>query len=281
MTITDAIEKIKSELGNLYSIEERDQIIALIFEELCGFNRIDLRMKKDENLSPEIIDKFSTILKRLITNEPIQYTLGFSWFAGMKLKVNQDVLIPRQETEELVDWIVKENKKKEPFIIDFCTGSGCIALALKKNISSAELIAIDISQKAIQVATENATSNGLIVSFHLADILNSDFNYLEADIIVSNPPYVKLSEAKEMKPNVLKFEPHQALFVPDNDPLIFYKRIAFLAKKSLNSAGKLYLEINENLSGETAEILELQGFHDIRIRKDLNNKFRMISSTKP
>ena len=281
MTVTDAIEKLKTGLGNLYTLEERDQIIALIFEELCGFSRIDLRMMKDENLSQETIENLSAILKRLIADEPIQYILGFLWFAGMKLKVNQDVLIPRQETEELVDWIVKENKKKEPFIIDFCTGSGCIALALKKNISSAELIAIDISQKAIQVATENATSNGLIVSFHLADILNSDFNYLEADIIVSNPPYVKLSEAKEMKPNVLKFEPHQALFVPDNDPLIFYKRIAFLAKKSLKSAGKLYLEINENLSGETAEILELQGFHDIRIRKDLNNKFRMISSTKP
>lgn len=281
MTVTDAIEKLKTGLGSLYSLEERDQIIALIFEELCGFSKIDLRMKKDENLSQELIDKLSTILKRLITNEPIQYILGFSWFAGMKLKVNSNVLIPRQETEELVDWIVKENKKKEPFIIDFCTGSGCIALALKKNISKAELIAIDISQKAIQVATENALANGLNVSFLLSDILNSEFNYKKVDIIVSNPPYVKVSEAKEMKPNVLKFEPHQALFVSDNDPLLFYKRIAFLAKKSLKSSGKLYLEINENLSGETAEILELQGFHDIRIRKDLNNKFRMICATMP
>ena len=161
MILSNSIAKFKSDLGELYSIEERDQIIALIFEELLGFNKIDLRFNGDQNLSPLIIEQLSIFSERLLMNEPIQYILGFSWFAGMKLKVSSDVLIPRQETEELVDWVMKENKSDNPSIIDLCTGSGCIALALKKNIPGANLLAIDISGKAIDLAKENSTTMDL------------------------------------------------------------------------------------------------------------------------
>lgn len=281
MTVIASIEKFKKELGVLYSIEERDQIIATIFEALTGLSKIDLRMKGDLALSKEILNQFEEITKRLIKNEPVQYILGFSWFAGMKLKVTPDVLIPRQETEELVDWIVKENKKQNPLILDLCTGSGCIALGLKKSIINSQVIAIDISEKALLVASENALTNLLEIEFLQSDILKTDLIHNDIDIIVSNPPYVKASEVIEMKSNVIDYEPHLALFVSDDDPLIFYKRLAVLAKKSLKKSGKIYLEINEKLSNETAELLELQGFHEIRVRKDLNDRFRMISATNP
>jgi len=281
MTVIASIEKFKKELGVLYSIEERDQIIATIFEALTGLSKIDLRMKGDLDLSKEILNQFEEITKRLIKNEPVQYILGFSWFAGMKLKVTPDVLIPRQETEELVDWIVKENKKQNPLILDLCTGSGCIALGLKKSIINSQVIAIDISEKALLVASENALTNLLEIEFLQSDILKTDLIHNDIDIIVSNPPYVKASEVIEMKSNVIDYEPHLALFVSDDDPLIFYKRLAILAKNSLKKSGKIYLEINEKLSKETAELLELQGFHEIRVRKDLNDRFRMISATNP
>lgn len=281
MTVIASIEKFKKELGVLYSIEERDQIIATIFEALTGLSKIDLRMKGDLALSKEILNQFEEITKRLIKNEPVQYILGFSWFAGMKLKVTPDVLIPRQETEELVDWIVKENKKQNPLILDLCTGSGCIALGLKKSIINSQVIAIDISEKALLVASENALTNLLEIEFLQSDILKTDLIHNDIDIIVSNPPYVKASEVIEMKSNVIDYEPHLALFVSDDDPLIFYKRLAILAKKSLKKSGKIYLEINEKLSNETAELLELQGFHEIRVKKDLNDRFRMISATNP
>ncbi len=281
MTVIASIEKFKKELGVLYSIEERDQIIATIFEALTGLSKIDLRMKGDLDLSKEILNQFEEITKRLIKNEPVQYILGFSWFAGMKLKVTPDVLIPRQETEELVDWIVKENKKQNPLILDLCTGSGCIALGLKKSIINSQVIAIDISEKALLVASENALTNLLEIEFLQSDILKTDLIHNDIDIIVSNPPYVKASEVIEMKSNVIDYEPHLALFVSDDDPLIFYKRLAVLAKKSLKKSGKIYLEINEKLSNETAELLELQGFHEIRVKKDLNDRFRMISATNP
>lgn len=281
MTVIASIEKFKKELGVLYSIEERDQIITTIFEALTGLSKIDLRMKGDLALSKEILNQFEEITKRLIKNEPVQYILGFSWFAGMKLKVTPDVLIPRQETEELVDWIVKENKKQNPLILDLCTGSGCIALGLKKSIINSQVIAIDISEKALLVASENALTNLLEIEFLQSDILKTDLIHNDIDIIVSNPPYVKASEVIEMKSNVIDYEPHLALFVSDDDPLIFYKRLAVLAKKSLKKSGKIYLEINEKLSNETAELLELQGFHEIRVRKDLNDRFRMISATNP
>ncbi len=281
MIVIAAIEKFKNELGDLYSIEERGQIIANVFESLIGFNKIDLRMKGDFILSDEVVNQLGSITKRLLKNEPIQYILGYTWFAGMKLKVSTDVLIPRQETEELVDWIIKENKLQAPLIFDLCTGSGCIALGLKKNIINSQVLAIDISEKALRVASENAISNRLDIDFILSDLLNTDLDQAEIDIIVSNPPYVRTSEAENMKLNVLDYEPHLALFVSDNDPLIFYKRLAILAKKSLKKSGKIYLEINENLSAETAEILELQGFHEIMVRKDLNDRYRMISASKP
>lgn len=280
MKISSFIPFFKTKLHDLYSENEKDQILFLIFEELLNYKRIDLTLKREEELPVEIYDKLISINQRLIAGEPIQYILGYSWFAGLKLKVNPAVLIPRQETEELVDWIVKENVSVSPTIIDICSGSGCIGLALKKQIPHASITGIDISSSANSVAKENAQLQNLDVTFLEQDILNNKLSFSDVDVIVSNPPYVQKSEAHFMKANVLDHEPHLALFVPEDEPLLFYQRVAMVAKQSLKKGGKLYLEINENLSKETAEILEQQGFHDISIRKDLNNKFRMIRSIK-
>ncbi len=280
MTISDFIQDFKSQLHNQYSEGEIDQFINLIFEDLLNYSRLDISLKKSEELSLEIIAKLNDFVAKLKSNQPIQYILGYSWFAGMKLKVSPAVLIPRQETEELVDWIVKENTIQSPNVIDICSGSGCIGLALKKLIPTSIVKGIDISPAAIKLSRENSESLQLKVDFIELDILSDVPLLSEVDIIVSNPPYVRNSEAELMKANVLEHEPHLALFVSDTDPLIFYKRLAKIAKKSLKSGGKIYLEINENLSKETAEILELQGFHDISIRKDLNDRFRMIRAIK-
>lgn len=280
MAISDFIQDFKSQLHNQYSEGEIDQFINLIFEDLFNYSRLDISLKKTEELSTEIISKLNDFIVKLKSNLPIQYILGYSWFAGMKLKVSSAVLIPRQETEELVDWIVKENTLQSPNIIDICSGSGCIGLALKKLLPFSNVKGIDVSSSAIKLSRENSESLQLKVDFIELDILCGRPIFSDVDIIVSNPPYVRNSEAELMKANVLEHEPHLALFVSDTDPLIFYKRLAKIAKKSLKSGGKIYLEINENLSKETAEILELQGFHDISIRKDLNDRFRMIRAIK-
>ena len=280
MDISTFISQFKSSLANQYSDGELDQLSIHIFEDVMGYRRIDLALKKDEVLPDSILERLNTITAELKSNKPIQYILGYAWFAGIKFKVSPAVLIPRQETEELVNWVVKENTIGSPKLIDVCSGSGCIGIAIKKMIPASTVFGIDISTAAVELSKENSETLQLKVDFLEADILTKEIPFTDVDIIVSNPPYVKSSEAALMNANVLDYEPHLALFVSDQDPLLFYKRLAEIGKKSLKIGGKLYLEINENLSKETAEILELQGFHDISIRKDLNDRFRMIRAIR-
>lgn len=209
---------------------------------------------------------------------PIQQILGKADFYGLKFYVNEHVLIPRPETEELVDLIIKENKDFNPAILDIGTGSGCIPISLRKNIPNAMVSSIDVSEKALEVAKKNAEWNQVEINFILDDILNPSKEIApnSFDIIVSNPPYIRISEKEEMSNNVLKYEPHLALFVYNDDPLLFYKKIADVALKGLKPQGKIYFEINENFGAECKQMLENKGFKNVVLVKDLSNKNRIL-----
>lgn len=280
MNLRSLYKKFVTELEGIYQEEESKQIFSILMESEFGWSKIDLRLNDDHEFTDAKISKLEDVLARLRKFEPIQYVLGCAWFAGMKLKVSSDVLIPRQETEELVDWVIKENSSHAPSIWDFCSGSGCIALALKKNIPNSQVKGFDISDGALEVARFNSTQLNLPIEFIQADILTSNFVENHLDIVISNPPYVRKSESIRMHENVLKFEPHLALFVTDEDPLIFYRQIGRLAQQVLKPNGQLFLEINENLGEETVKLLEHQGFHGITLRKDLNDRNRMIQAFK-
>jgi release factor glutamine methyltransferase len=221
------------------------------------------------------------ILQRLKNWEPVQYILGHTEFYGRPFRVDYRVLIPRPETEMLVEWILQGEQGKAPAVIDLGTGSGCIAVSLAVNLPGARLSACDISEDAIAVARINARENQAEVDFFYFNLLN-DVTLLPAkyQVMVSNPPYVREQEKLHMRNNVLDFEPPAALFVPDSDPLIFYRRIALLGRKNLADGGSLYLEINENFSREVVKILETAGFYGVEIRTDLNGKARMVRGRK-
>lgn len=273
------------ELHGLYSVEEIENFIFYAFEHYLGLTRTDLFLKANDTITESELLKFNNIVKRLKKQEPIQYILGETWFYGLKLNVNPAVLIPRPETEELVDWIVKEFRVQGSRfnVLDVGTGSGCIAIALKKNIPNAEVFALDISQEALDVVRRNAAINEVNVNFMQADILKNDpsfqyFNFF--DVIVSNPPYVLQSEKESMMPNVLAHEPHLALFVNDNDPLLFYKAIINFAQKHLADKGKLFFEINEAKADDVRSLLLQSGFKNVEVKKDLSGKERMIRAEK-
>lgn len=227
----------------------------------------------DSTIEVESVEDMVSDIK---AEKPIQQIIGHSYFYDQKFKVTEDVLIPRGETEELVDWIIKDHKgAKNLSVVDIGTGSGAIAITLALELNEADVTAIDISEKALAVAKENAYCLGTNIKFHHSDILNSSLNG-KYDIIVSNPPYITKREMELMRNNVLKYEPHTALFVEDSDPLIFYRRIAELARESLRENGALYFEINEDYGSECCEMLKSVGFKNIELRKDLNSKDRMI-----
>jgi release factor glutamine methyltransferase len=236
---------------------------------------IDLLFSKEE------IQIWNVILDKLKLEIPIQYILGTTHFYGLEFKVNENVLIPRPETEELVEWIISSAVNMPNFknvkILDIGTGSGCIAISLAKNIPNAEVFAIDISDKALATAKENADLNKVNVAFTQRNILETKDLEQQFDIIVSNPPYVRNLEKAEIKPNVLANEPHLALFVEDNDALIFYRKIAELATKNLSPEGKLFFEINQYLGKETVELLEKMHFKNSELRKDIYGNDRMIA----
>jgi release factor glutamine methyltransferase len=243
--------------------------------------RIDLALNIDLLFSSEEILIWNAILEKLQLEIPIQYILGTTQFYGLEFNVNENVLIPRPETEELVEWIIISNLKtpklKKLKILDIGTGSGCIAISLAKNIPDAEVSAIDISDKALATAKKNADLNKVAVAFLQKNILETNDLEQQFDIIVSNPPYVRNLEKAEIKSNVLANEPHLALFVEDNDALIFYRKIAELATKNLSVEGKLFFEINQYLGKETVELLEKMHFKNIELRKDIYGNDRMIA----
>jgi len=274
------INFIKSLLP-FYDEMEVESFFYLILEKKHQLRRIDLALNIDKEFSEFEISLWDAILDKLKSQIPIQYLLGTTHFYGCDFFVDENVLIPRPETEELVDWIVKLNsklsKKQNIKILDIGTGSGCIAISLAKNILNSEIFAVDVSEKALALAKKNAIFNHVSVAFSHKNILETTRFDQKFDIIVSNPPYVRNQEKAEIKPNVLENEPHLALFVPDIDPLIFYKKIGELAAANLNPNGQLFFEINQYLGKETQDLLESLGLKNIELRKDIYGNDRMIA----
>ncbi|MHA3786623.1 peptide chain release factor N(5)-glutamine methyltransferase [Flavobacterium hauense] len=264
-------------LTPLYDSMEAESFFAIALEELKGWRRTDLALNPDAELSGDEIDKWNAVLAELETQKPIQYIFGKAHFYGLEFEVNPNTLIPRPETEELVEWIITENKVKGQLnLLDIGTGTGCIAISLAKNLTDASVSAIDVSEGALATAKRNAVHNGVNVNFILTDILTAETLPQLYDVIVSNPPYVRNLEKEEIKENVLQYEPHLALFVEDNDPLVFYRKIALLAKGQLSPNGRLYFEINQYLGPETVQMLEDYGFENIVLKKDMYGNDRMI-----
>ncbi|MEZ4779624.1 MAG: peptide chain release factor N(5)-glutamine methyltransferase [Flavobacteriaceae bacterium] len=278
MSLREIQNLFKKELEEIYPISEINSFFFLITENEFGYSKSKTLLYLDEPLSLEKNIQFYEYLKRLKTQEPIQYILGETQFYGLPFNVTPDTLIPRPETEELVDWIVSEflHKKTELKLLDIGTGSGCIAISLAKSSPNATVSALDISKEALQVASRNAKANKVKVNFIESDILKVESLPEMYDVIVSNPPYVRNSEKKQMQKNVLDFEPSSALFVEDNNPLVFYSKIAALASKHLNPNGLLFFEINEYLSKELIQLLEKEHFTNIELKKDFYGKDRML-----
>lgn len=272
------------ELSGIYDVLEVESFFYLILEEKRNLKQIDLVLNPDLSFSDEEIKDWNILVTELKKEIPIQYLLGKTNFYGLDFEVNPNVLIPRPETEELVEWIISNHlatqKNKSLKILDIGTGSGCIAISLAKNLPEAQVFAIDVSEGALATAKRNAISNDVSVTFLHRNILETDDLMQEFDVIVSNPPYVRNLEKEEIKKNVLDNEPHLALFVADNDALIFYRKIAELAQKNLVKNGNLYFEINQYLGKETAELLENLGFKNIELRKDIYDNDRMIFCVK-
>ena len=257
-------------------------MVRLIFHSLKGWSLTDMMIHSDNPASEYLIQKTDGILNRLMKFEPIQYILGEAYFYGMTFKVTPATLIPRPETEELVDMIVKENQgEKDLSVLDIGTGSGAIAIALSRNLPFSEVSAIDISPEALEIAEENAQNLHAQIAFINADVFSFMPKPDTLDIIASNPPYIDESEKDDMEPNVVDYEPHQALFVPDRSPLLYYSRITDIAETGLKSNGRLYLEINPRHADELKTNLEKAGFADVTILNDINGKRRFIKCLKP
>ena len=280
MTIRAYRTHFIQELSSIYEEGEAESFFYLILEAKHQLKRIDLALQPDLTFSKAELVVWNSILEDLKKEIPIQYLLGKTNFYGLDFEVNENVLIPRPETEELVEWILEDCGKidttSEFSILDIGTGSGCIPISLKKQLPQAKVSAIDVSEKALEVAKGNAKLNGVEVNFILQNILETA-NLLESyDVIVSNPPYVRNLEKQEIKNNVLEYEPHLALFVADDDALIFYRKIGTLALKSLRPNGKLFFEINQYLGKETVDLLKDLGFQNVELRKDIYGNDRMI-----
>jgi len=272
------IASIRKELAGIYPAEEIESLIFLIFENVKGYTRTQFLLAKDEILSEEDRSELGKIVARLKNHEPIQYILGETEFYELPFYTVPGVLIPRPETEELVQWIIQENKLTRPTILDMGTGSGCIAVSLRKNIPDSTVLACDISPVCIATACRNAELNSAAITVLTFNILKNTpgISFPELDVVVSNPPYVRETEQLQMEKNVLEYEPTLALFVTDANPLIFYSHIADFAQTQLKTGGKLYFEINEALGKECSEMLQEKGFSEIKLKKDLNGKDRMI-----
>lgn len=272
-----SIQYITTELGGYYPKTEIDGFVRIIFESVLSLTYTQIILEKDKVLEADEFEIIKSIVTRLKSYEPIQYILGETEFYDLKLNVNSSVLIPRPETEELVQWICKSDIKAGAQILDIGTGSGCIGLALKNELKQVEVTAADISEKALQTAKENAARNNLEVDFVQADILNwKQYEWKHYDVIVSNPPYVRECEKSQMDANVLDYEPRSALFVDNTNPLLFYKTIAEFAQENLLEGGYLFFEINEFLGNEMINLVKELGFSDVELRADINGRDRML-----
>ena len=282
MNIQEAQKFLSGNIKNIYSRREAAIITDWVLEDILQLKKIDRLVYKEKSLTKEqtfLLHKYSG---ELLQYRPVQYVLGYAYFMKMKFFVDENVLIPRPETEELVDWMVQSvnNKNRAYNILDIGTGSGIIPVSVKKCFPAAEVSATDISMNALEVARKNAAANDTIIRFYQADILNENEweTFATYDIVISNPPYVRLSEKDKMDENVLTWEPHLALFVNDDDPLLFYRKITRFAKRRLNDNGSLFFEINEALGNETVQLLQENNFREITVRKDLQGKDRMVKA---
>lgn len=271
-------------LDPLYDKAEAESIFFIVLEDLFHYSRKDYLLRKSITFNSTDQAKLDGVLLRLLTGEPIQQLVGSTWFMGIPLKVSRDVLIPRPETEELVDLILRDQHVhpiQEARIIDIGTGTGCIPIALKKQLPNAHVTALDVSKEALEIAKYNVLENKVNINFMLADILEWDLIFAADtgfDIIVSNPPYITTSEKRFMHPNVLQFEPHLALFVEDKAPLLFYETIASFALKHLRPKGLLYFEINRNYGQEVKSLLTKKGFSQVVLLQDMHGADRMIKA---
>jgi len=283
MTIHEASMQLRFQLFHMYDEREAGNITDLVMENITGWKKIDRVVNKTVPLTQKQEKILEAYTKLLLDHMPLQYVLHEAWFSGMLLYTDENVLIPRPETEELVDWLIKDANKsspKEKKILDIGTGSGCIPLAIKKNIPAYEVHSCDISAAALKVAEKNAAAQKLNVKFHLLDFLSeTDRNKLPLfDIIISNPPYIPKKDKTTMSANVLQYEPSLALFVENADPLIFYKAITGFSKTHLDKDGVIYLEIHEEMADASIEMLKENGFANIELRKDLQGRDRMIKA---
>lgn len=284
-TVAEVMRGVVNRLSPEYGAGEARAMGRIIFENMKGWSAVDLAIKANEPMTDFMAGKIDGVVDRLLDDEPIQYIFGVADFYGMKLKVTPDTLIPRPETAELVDIIVKENMRKDLRVLDLGTGSGCIAIALARNLPFADVTAVDISGKALEVARENAAALHSQVRFLQGDILKlSDDGALPGeekfDIIVSNPPYIADSEKQGMERNVLEHEPASALFVPDDNPLEFYDAILKFARLSLADGGKVYFEINPRYAREMVTLCREYGFDDADEMRDSYGKLRFMRAMR-
>lgn len=283
MTYRECRSKAMASLTEHYGEAEARWMVRIIFECLKGMRPVDLVIKAGEEVSDYIAGKVDSVVQRLLHDEPIQYIFGVADFYGLKLEVTPATLIPRPETEELVDMIVRANADKPDLrVLDICTGSGCIAIALARNLRFAQIDAIDISADAIEVAKRNAQLLRTRVTFKVDDALNLPKpSRPQTDIIVSNPPYIAERERTSMARNVIDHEPSTALFVPDSDPILFYRAIADYAITALVPGGQLYFELNPLYANDVRSMLRTTGFSDIAIIADMQRKNRFAKAVKP
>jgi release factor glutamine methyltransferase len=279
MTIPEAFHTLYQQLTTIYEDGEAAAISDWILEHLTGAKKTERLVNSSMILTPGQTLLFEQYVPRLLRHEPVEYVLNESWFCGLKFYVDQHVLIPRPETEELVEWVITNCRFpiRELSILDIGTGSGCIAISLKRKLRKAEVWSCDLSEKALEVAKKNAITLGVDVNFRQIDFLKeAERNRLSYfDIIVSNPPYIPESNKVLMAPNVLQFEPAMALFVPNNDALVFYRAIALFAKDHLSRKGSVYLEIHEDLAAQTVDLFQSHGFQT-ELKKDMQGKERML-----
>jgi release factor glutamine methyltransferase len=284
MLLKDYRTQFKKELIEIFDEKEIESFFYITLEAFHQLKRVDLVLDPTLELDAIQLLQWETVLSQLKEHKPIQYILGETEFFGLTFYVNENTLIPRPETEELVDWILSNSqiaKSSNPLkILDIGTGSGCIAISLAKNIPNAEVYAIDVSEKALAIAKKNAERNHVGVAFLHQNILETEDLKQKFDVIVSNPPYVRNLEKEEINKNVLEYEPHLALFVEDDDALIFYRKITELATKSLSENGQLYFEINQYLGKSMVELLEKNHFKNIELRKDIYGNDRMTFALK-
>ncbi|MEO6069233.1 MAG: peptide chain release factor N(5)-glutamine methyltransferase [Chitinophagaceae bacterium] len=296
MKYGDAEARLRQQLQTIYETEEAASIAGYAVENISGLSRVQRSHLKDESLPAEMEERLHSITARLLTHEPLQYVIGEAFFAGLTFFVDKNVLIPRPETEELVQWIVSdvifsgidvlEQKRGEADatnrlkIMDVGTGSGCIAIAIKNKLPKAEIWGCDVSDNALNIARRNGAALDIRVDFVGLNFLDSNQRKQlpTVDIIVSNPPYIPLKDKHTIMPNVLNYEPHEALFVPDNDPLIFYNALAQFGIENLNRGGAIYCEINEVLSADVVAVFTSRNFQNVTTKKDMQGKERMVKA---